>query len=172
LGPPAAPVGTPSSTCWGPIYTYLYISSILSKSPIYVHATIHLRNNGAHHTHYTNVQSEGVEYSRRVQKNLRHGVEGLSSSGAEVTSSSKKNSSNSLKSLSSSVQCTSITCSSFLCQRSMVEEAPVPGKNNKMFRVWLHRRLGCPAFKRPAAFPNLSTTPLECVYRAKMTSND
>jgi hypothetical protein len=71
---------TPISTCWGPIYTYLYISSILSKSPIYIHATIHLRNNGAHHTHYTNVQSEGVEYSRRLPKNLRQGVEGLSPS--------------------------------------------------------------------------------------------
>jgi hypothetical protein len=68
VGAPAAPVGTPSSTCWGPIYTYLYMSSILSKSPIYVHVTIHLRNNGAHHTHYTNVQSEGVEYLRRLPK--------------------------------------------------------------------------------------------------------
>jgi hypothetical protein len=46
---------TPSCASWGPIYTYLYISSILSKSPIYVHATIHLRNNGAHHIYYTNV---------------------------------------------------------------------------------------------------------------------
>jgi hypothetical protein len=71
---------TPSSASWGPIYTYLYMSSILSKSTIYVNATIHLRNNGAHHTHYTNVQSEGVEYSRRLPKNLRQGVEGLSPS--------------------------------------------------------------------------------------------
>jgi hypothetical protein len=52
---------TPSSTSWGPICTYLYMSSILSKSLIHVHATIHFRNYGAHHTHYTNVQSEGVE---------------------------------------------------------------------------------------------------------------
>jgi hypothetical protein len=69
---------TPNSTSWGPIYTYLYMSSILSKSPIYVHATIHLRNNGAHHIHYTNVQSDCVEYSRRLPKNLQRGVEGLS----------------------------------------------------------------------------------------------
>jgi hypothetical protein len=26
-------VGAPSSASWGPIYTYLYMSSILSKSP-------------------------------------------------------------------------------------------------------------------------------------------
>jgi hypothetical protein len=170
--PPATPVGTPSSTCWGPIYTYLYMSSILSKSPIYVHATIHLRNNGAHRIHYTNVQSEGVEYSRRLPKNLRWRVEGLSPSWAEVTSLSKKNSSNSSKSSSYSTRCASIACSNSLRQRYMVEEAPALGKNNGMFRVWLHRRLGCPTSKCPAAFPNPSTTRLECICRAKMTGNN
>jgi hypothetical protein len=73
LGPPIALVGAPST------HTYT-CHQILSKSPIYVHATIHLRNNGAHHIHYTNVQSEGVEYSKRLPKNLWQRVEGLSPS--------------------------------------------------------------------------------------------
>jgi hypothetical protein len=145
------------------------MSSILSKSPIYVHATIHLRNNGAHHIHYTNVQSEGVEYSRRLPKNLRRRVEGLSPSWVEVTSLSEKNYS---KSSSSSARCAFIACSNSLRQRSMVKKAPAPGKNNGMFRVWLHRRLGRLASKCPAAFPNPSNTPLECVCWAKMTGND
>jgi hypothetical protein len=143
----------------------------LSKSPIYVHATIHLRNNGAHHTHYTNVQSEGVEYSRRLPKNLRQGVEGLSPSSADVTSSSKKLSSNSLKSLSSSASCTSIACSNFLCQRSMVGEAPTRGKNNRVFRVQLHRQLGCLTSKRPTAFWPPPNGLLIYVYRVKMAGN-
>jgi hypothetical protein len=155
---PSAPVGAPSNTsssCWGPIYTYLYTSSILSKSPIYVHATIHLRNNGAHHTHYTNVQSVGVEYSRRLPKNLWRGVEGLSPSWADVTSSSKKLFSTSSKSSSSSVHCASIARSNFLRQQSMVGEAPACGKNHMVFRVHLYMRLGCLASKCPAAFGRL-----------------
>jgi hypothetical protein len=147
------------------------MSSILSKSPIYVHATIHLRNNGAHHSHYTNIQSEGVEYSRRLPKNLWQGVEGLSPSWADVTSSSKKLSSNSSKSSSSFACCASIAHSNFLRQRSMVGEAPAHGKNDGVFKVQLYKRLGCLASKRPAAFWPPPNGPLVCVYKVKMVGN-
>jgi hypothetical protein len=130
-----------------------------------------LRNNGAHHTHYTNVQSKGVEYSRRLPKNLRQGVEGLWPSWADVTNSSKKLSSDSSKSSSFSARYTFVAHSNFLRQRSMVGEAPVCGKNDRVFRVQLHRQVGCLASKRIAAFWPPPNGPLVCVYRVKMARN-
>ena len=147
------------------------MSSILSKSPIYVHDTIHLRNNGAHHTHYTNVQSEGVEYSRRLQKSLLWGVERLSPSWVDVTNSSKNLYSNSSKSSSSFACCASIARSNFLCQQSMVGEAPTHGKNNRVFRIQLYRQLGCLASKRPVTFWLPPNGLLVSVHRIKMASN-
>jgi hypothetical protein len=108
---------------------------------------------------------------KETTKNLRRGVEGLSPSWADVTSSSKKLSSNSSKSSSSSACYASITCSNFLRQRSMVGEAPARVKNDRVFKVQLHRRLGCLASKHPTAFWPPPNGPLVCVYRIKMAGN-